>query len=344
MVYPLFFIAFAFLFFFGLGLWLSGPKYRGPVSDHFDGKKFINPGNVEAKGMKDVLKWMLNRQKGEWKELKDMPYGEKPESRIDSGIRITFINHTSFLIQVDGINILTDPVYSKRASPFTWSGPKRMRPPGIRFDDLPPIDLVLLSHNHYDHLDLDIIKKLHDKFHPNIYTALGIRSLLAKNGISKSVDMDWWNEEAFNNNLKIVALPAQHFSGRGMFDRDATLWCGFAIKCREGNIYFAADTGYNEASFKEIGRRFSPIRLSILPIGAYKPKWFMQPVHCSPDEAVKIHLDVKSKTSIGSHFGTFPLADEGMAEPVTDLKNALKEMNVPENDFIVLKEGTWMQF
>jgi L-ascorbate metabolism protein UlaG (beta-lactamase superfamily) len=219
-----------------------------------------------------------------------------------------------------------------------------MRPPGIRFADLPPIDVVLLSHNHYDHLDLDTIKNLHNKFHPNIFTALGVSSFLEKHGIGKSVDMDWWDEQPLGKDLKIVALPAQHFSGRGTFDRDATLWCGFGIKRRQENIYFAADTGYNETSFKEIGRRLSPIRVSILPIGAYKPRWFMSPIHVSPDEAVKIHLDVRSKTSIGSHFGTFPLADEGREDPAIDLKKAMKEMNIPEEEFIVMQEGSWREF
>src|SRR5262249_2288625 len=157
-----------------------------------------------------------------------------------------------------------------------------------------------------------------------VFTALGVKAYLDQQGVKNSVDMDWWDELTINAEIKVQSVPAQHFSARGMFDRDATLWCGFVIKRKEGNIYFAADTGYNETTFKEIGERTSPINLSLIPIGAFKPEWFMSPIHCSPEEAVKIHKDVRSKQSMATHFGTFPLADDGKEDPVKQLKLALQ--------------------
>src|SRR5689334_18311601 len=225
--------------FFGIGFLLSGPKYSGEVSDHFDGKRFINPGNVEAKGLKDVFKWLFTRKRTKWGASSNESYGEKPIARVQSHNRITFINHSTFLIQLNGLNILTDPIWSERASPFGWSGPKRMRPPGIRFDDLPQIDAILLSHNHYDHLDISTLKKLSSQYNPTIFTALGVGAFLKNRNINSVTEMDWWHGQMLNNETELVAAPAQHFSGRGMFDRDGTLWVGFVIKMKAGNIYFA---------------------------------------------------------------------------------------------------------
>jgi L-ascorbate metabolism protein UlaG (beta-lactamase superfamily) len=282
---------------------------------------------------------MLNRKQGKWKENKTESYGKRPLDRERETIRITFVNHSTFLIQVDGLNFLTDPVWSKRTSPFSWAGPKRMRPPGIRFEDLPRIDVVLLSHNHYDHLDLPTMRMVFGAHHPKIFTPLGVKSFLDKEKISGAMEMDWWQETQISETVKLLCVPAQHFSGRGTLDRDATLWCGYVIKTSKGNIYFAADTGYNEITFKEIGKKVGAIKAALLPIGAYKPDWFMSPIHVSPDEAVKIHLDVKSEKSIGMHFGTFPLADDSYDDPVNDLKMALAKNNLNEEQFIVLKEG-----
>ena len=324
---------------FLIGMFLSGPKYRGPISDHFDGKKFFTPGAPKPHGLKAVLKWMMNRQRSEWNAEKNIATGKRPLDYYNDGIRITFVNHTTFLIQVDDVNILTDPVWSLRASPFRILGPKRMRPPGISLENLPRIDYVLLSHNHYDHLDVQTLRVIVGAHHPKIITPLGVKAFLEKNQISTSDDLDWWDERLLKNNVKLTAVPAQHFSGRGILDRDATLWCGFAIKSRTGLIYFAGDTGYHQTIFKAIGERLGPPDLSILPIGAYKPAWFMSPVHTSPAEAVRIHLDVKSELTIGCHFGTFPLADESPNETISDLQIAKMEYNVPDAAFILLREG-----
>jgi L-ascorbate metabolism protein UlaG (beta-lactamase superfamily) len=322
-----------------IGISISAPRYHGPVTDHFDGKQFLNPGGVKAKGLKEVLKWMLHREKGLWKTATNSGYGKRPLDHYKDGIRITFVNHSTFLIQVDGLNILTDPVWNKRVSPFSWTGPRRMREPGIRFEDLPRIHLVLISHNHYDHLDLFTMRLIFGAHHPQIITPLGVKRFLDLERISGATDLDWWQDINVSNTTKVQCVPAQHFSGRGMRDRDATLWCGYVISGGSGKTYFAGDTGYNEHTFKEIGKRCGPFKVSILPIGAYKPKWFMSSIHTSPEDAVKIHRDIKSPFSIPSHFGTFPLADDGLDDPVNDLAKAITLMNLSADEFAVLKEG-----
>ncbi len=326
------------------GYLLSAPRYQGPVSDHFDGKQFKNIGGAQSKGFKEVLSWMMNRKQGEWSENKQIPPGPPPPAVVTSdSLRITFINHTTFLIQTEGLNILTDPVWSERVSPFTFAGPKRMRPPGIRLQDLPRIDVILLSHNHYDHLDVATLKQLVATHQPRFITPLGVKAYLDQKGITPATDMDWGQELPLKGNLQIACVPAQHFSGRGMFDRDATLWCGYVLKHPAGNIYFAGDTGYGPI-FRPIGEKYAPIRLAILPIGAYRPQWFMLPIHVSPEQAVQIHRDVKASRSIASHFGTFPLADDGKNEPIQDLQQALKKHNLPESVFVVPKEGEGLVF
>jgi L-ascorbate metabolism protein UlaG (beta-lactamase superfamily) len=322
-----------------VGWIFSAPVYRGPVSDHFDGKNFINPGGVKPGGFKDLIKWMRHREKGEWKEIKDTEYGPAPAARVEGdSIVVTFINHSTFLIQTHGLNILTDPIWSEYASPVPFGGPKRMRPPGIRFEDLPKIDIILLTHNHYDHLDIVTMKRFADKFSPEIFTALGVGRYLEKKGIGNVTEMDWWDEAVSKSGLKLLSTPAQHFSGRGAFDRDRTLWCGFAIMTEKGSIYYSGDTGYGEF-FNEIASRITPVRLAFLPIGAYKPAWFMSPIHTSPADAVKIHQILKSPQSIGMHFGTFPLADDSMQDPVDDLKIALEKEGIDEGDFVAPREG-----
>jgi L-ascorbate metabolism protein UlaG (beta-lactamase superfamily) len=322
-----------------IGMILSGPRYKGPVTDHFDGRKFINPTGIQAKGLKDVLTWMTQRKRKEWKEEKNRVFGKRPLAHFKDGIRITFVNHTTFLIQVAGLNILTDPVWSKRTSPFQWIGPKRMRMPGIKLEDLPRIDVVLLSHNHYDHLDVPTMRIVTGAHHPRIITPLGVAAFLETVGIKGSADVDWWDEVTLSDKVKITSVPAQHFSGRGMLDRDASLWCGYVLSTPHGQIYFAGDTGYNDKTFVDIGQRFAPIKVSLIPIGAYKPEWFMSPIHVSPFEAVLIHREVGSKKSIASHFGTFPLADDGADDPVEDLSKALLQNNLSKDEFVTLTEG-----
>jgi L-ascorbate metabolism protein UlaG (beta-lactamase superfamily) len=327
-----------FLVIIFLGWIYSAPVYKGPVTDHFDGKKFHNQQGVLSMGFKSLFKWMRTREKGEWKELKDVPFGPPPAEKIeDDSIVVTFINHSTFLVQTQCLNILTDPVCSERAGPVSFAGPKRMRPPGIRFEDVPPINIILLTHNHYDHLDIETLKKLSLKYNPKIFTSLGVGKFLEKNGIGNVSEMDWWDEINIDQGISLICTPAQHFSGRGMFDRDRTLWCGFALQTEKGSIYYSGDSGYGDF-FKEIAQKISPVRLSFLPIGAFKPEWFMSSIHASPKDAVRIHQILKSSESIGMHFGTFHLADDGMDEPGETLKSVLKKEGIPETEFIVPEE------
>lgn len=327
-----------------LGALFSAPAHRGIASDHFDGRRFTNYDGTKAHGGAALFRWMMNREPGQWEEDLREDYGKHPLRHFRDGIRITFVNHSTFLIQVDGINILTDPVWSKRVSPVSWAGPKRMRLPGIRFEDLPPIHVVAISHNHYDHLDIPTMRLLAGGHHPRIVVPLGVKSFLEKEGMANVSEIDWWGEQDLGNGVTLKAVPAQHFSGRGMFDRDATLWCGFVLKTSAGSIYFAGDTGYNARMFQDIAEKAGPIRFALLPIGAYKPEWFMSPIHTSPKEAVKIHLDLAPEKSIATHFGTFPLADDGRDDPVIDLRAALAERGVSDDDFLVMKEGEYQVF
>ncbi len=324
-----------------IGKTISTQPYKGPVSDHFDGKKFINANNVTAKGFTDLFKFLVGRDQGPWTKNYETFVGKKPKPPGKGQVKITFVNHSTFLIQWEQLNILTDPVWSDRCSPFSFVGPQRMRPPGIRFEDLPKIDVVLLSHNHYDHLDITTVRKLEEKFQPTFVVPLGVASFLRKNDIENTVELDWW--EHTNQKIKITAVPSQHFSGRGFYDRDQSLWCGFVIEYQGKKLYFAGDSGYGNF-FKDIGKKFGPMDISLIPIGAYLPKWFMSPIHVSPQESIKIHKDVQSKQSIAMHFGTFPLADDGMGRAEKDLISAIKKAKLKQESFLIPDEGVPLEF
>jgi L-ascorbate metabolism protein UlaG (beta-lactamase superfamily) len=330
------------LIFVSIGYFISAPSYKGTLSDHFNGQTFTNPTGVKSKGLIDVIKWALNRTPGEWTKVYETDNPVLPVKNFSEGIRITFVNHSTFLIQVDGFNILTDPVWSDRVSPFTWIGPSRMRPAGISLEDLPRIDAVILSHNHYDHLDLHTLGKLYSRHKPVIITPLGVKQFLDNEEISGAEDLDWWAIVNLGG-IIIQSVPAQHFSGRGMFDRDATLWCGYVLRTDYGSIYFAGDTGYNGQMFKDIASKCGRIKIALIPIGAYKPEWFMSPIHVNPEEAVQIHIDLGAEISIASHYGTFPLADDGQFEPLEDLSKARSNKGISESQFITLKEGAFIE-
>lgn len=319
----------------------SAPGYSGKATDHFDGKKFSNLEKSGPKGFGATIKFLIQRKPGKWTRVEDSSYGEKPAPRVLEGVRVTFVNHSTFLIQSDGLNILTDPIWSERTSPVSWVGPRRMRPPGIPFEDLPKIDLVILSHNHYDHLDLPTLKRISKEHQPRILSPLGVRKFLNSNGIEGALDVDWWDEIRLNDKVRLHPVPAQHFSGRGLFDRNSTLWCGFVMTTSNGNVYFAGDTGYSKKAIQQIVSRYAPVRIALLPIGAYKPEWFMSPIHISPEEAVKIHKELKAETSIAMHFGTFALADDGQDEPIQELEKARKKYGIQPQEFMILKEGSF---
>lgn len=332
-----------FALFFIIGASLDAPRYKGPISDHFDGKKFFNPNGKMSNEFGKVIKWLLNRDRSKWEKLKSNAFSEKPSERVYEGIQAYFINHSSFLIQVGGLNIITDPVFSKRVSPFSWSGPSRKHPPAIEIEDLPEIDIMILSHNHYDHLDIKSFKKIYQLNEAHVYCPLGVGQYLRKKGMKNITEMDWWDESS-KGDLKVICTPAQHFSGRGLFDRDTTLWAGFILEIKNKTIYYVGDTGYDASIFSEVKNRFSDIDLTFIPIGAYKPIWFMNPIHINPKEALQIHNDIDSKMSIAMHFGTFPLADDGPKEAIEMFANHLEDYNISSSNFLIPDVGRVMEF
>ncbi len=304
-------------------------------SDHFDGRRYFNPNGSNALPLWKVPR-MLGTKRTRWPTRVPVEPRIPPRAAADEVI-VTFIGHASFLIQVGTIGVLVDPVFAERASPVQFAGPRRARAPGIRFDDLPPIALVLLSHNHYDHCDLAALQAVNRLSHPRFVTPLGNRRLLESAGISGVEEVDWW-QRAADAALPITLTPAQHFSARGPFDRNRALWGGFLIEAGDQRIYYAGDSGYGD-HFKEIGARLGPIDLALLPIGAYEPRWFMKDIHMNPAEAVQAHIDVGSRQSIAMHYGTFQLTPEGIDEPVRGLERALRERVISPQQFKTLEVG-----
>jgi L-ascorbate metabolism protein UlaG (beta-lactamase superfamily) len=260
-----------------------------------------------------------------------------PEPLNGAAAVVTFIGHATFLIQTPLGNILTDPMYSERASPLSWVGPRRVRRPAVRFDDLPPISIVLLSHNHYDHLDLPTLRRLAARFDPVVVTPLGNGSLVQSSGIRRVLELDWWQHTTAGD-FDITLTPAQHFSARTPFDRNRALWGGFVLTIGDARISFAGDTAYG-GFFKDIRARLGPIDLALLPIGAYEPRWFMQAAHMNPAEAVQAHLDLEVRQSIGMHFGTIQLTTEGIDEPLQALEEARREKHIAPAVFRTLDFG-----
>lgn len=317
----------------------SAPAYRGPVSDHFDGRHFYNKTPAEHRSFFRLLKWMITRERGKWLPYSDLPYGHPPPMEVADGkIRVTFVNHSTVLIQLDGLNILTDPVWSFRIGPLSWLGLTRHISPGIRMEDLPPIDIILISHNHYDHLDIPTLKILTRKHNAQIYNALGNSALLSKYQIKPSRGMDWWEEAKLENGVSITFVPSRHFSIRSMWDRNRTLWGGFVIQGPSGIVYFASDSGMGP-HFEEIKKRFGEPRLAILPIGAYLPQWFMSPMHLSPENAVEVHKLLGAGTTLAVHYGTFELGDDGQFEAVERIQKILREKPGMEKEFWLLMPG-----
>jgi L-ascorbate metabolism protein UlaG (beta-lactamase superfamily) len=273
---------------------------------------------------------MLLERRTPWPAYIDEP-PRRPPALDGAAAVVTFIGHATFLIQTAAGNILTDPMYSRRAGPFNMFGPRRVRQPAVRFDDLPPISMVLLSHNHYDHCDLRTLGMLAQRFDPVVVTPLGNGALVRSAGIRRVEELDWW-EEAKTSSLSLVLTPAHHFSARSPLDRNRALWGGFMLAPRSTKIYFAGDTAY-ASLFREVRQRLGASNLALLPIGAYEPRWFMQSVHMNPAEAVQAHLDLEASESVGMHFGTFQMTTEGIDEPLRALEDACRARNIPRSQF-----------
>lgn len=299
----------------------------------------FNP-KVIKKSLWQVAKWRLTRIDPEWPQWVEIPAHSPLIERVfDENLRVSFINHATVLIQVAGLNFLTDPIWSERCSPLTWIGPKRVHAPGIALEDLPPIDFSLVSHDHYDHLDLATLNRLHKRFQSNIFTGLGISRYLSKKSKNLlSQDMQWWQTIAINPHVSLTFVPAQHWSSRGLLQYNTTLWGGFLLKTLHHTIYFSGDSGFGP-HFQRISELFPKISLAILPIGAYLPRWFMTHAHMNPEEAVLAHLTLKANYSLGIHFNTFALADEKYNQALEDLHLALNKYDVTTDKFFTLPPG-----
>jgi L-ascorbate metabolism protein UlaG (beta-lactamase superfamily) len=316
----------------------GGPGHQGAPSDHFDGRLFFNPDSSAGRSFRDLLRWRRTARSKPWPEwVANRATPALPTSLDPGQIAVTFVNHITFLIQVRGVNILTDPVYSQRASPLNWIGPKRVRAPGLAFDELPPIHVVLVTHNHYDHLDVDTLVRLEQVHRPHFVTSLGNRPFLREFGLQTVDELDWWQSVAAAG-ASITLTPAQHWSARSGRNRNRTLWGGFNVRAADRQLFFAGDSGYWK-HFRAVRERLGRPDLALLPIGAYEPRWFMAPQHMNPEEAVRAHLDLQSRVSIATHFGCFKLTDEGIDDPVIELASARRLHGVSAETFQVLETG-----
>ena len=321
----------------------SDRPYTGPVSDHFDGEHFHNAEPFE-KDWLDLIRYAWERDPGEWTRDLTIPPGPKPVATVGEGaLRATVINHATVLLQFDGLNVLTDPIWSERASPVQWAGPRRFVPPGIRFEDLPRIDAVLISHSHYDHLDLPTLKRLHAAHDPMFYVGLGEGDTLRAEGISKITELDWWQAATLPTGRKLHGAQSVHWCGRGIGGRNRSLWLSYVIETAQGPVYFAGDTGYGP-QFKAAAERYGPMRLALLPIGAYKPRWLTAYQHIDPAQSVQAHRELQASASLAVHFGTFELSDDGQHEPVADLATALAAAGVSTQAFTAPRFGSGYDF
>ncbi|HEX3717658.1 MAG TPA: MBL fold metallo-hydrolase [Verrucomicrobiae bacterium] len=309
------------------------------MPEHHIGKKFRNLEIASEPTIGDLFHWLFRHRPRPWpKRVKNKKFPPPPASVAPGELAVTFIGHSAFLLQFEHCAVLTDPMFSKRASPLRWAGPKRVRPPGLRLKNLPHIDLVLLSHDHYDHMDLRSLRRLRRAFNPAVVTGLRNGPLLKSLKLKTVFELDWWESCRVNDKATVTMTPAQHFSGRWLWGRDTTLWGGFVLEMEGWRIFFAGDTGYAK-HFKEVGKRFPGVDLALLPIGAYEPLWFLKVEHMNPAEAVRAHLDVGAQQSIGMHFGTFHLTDEGIKEPVKWLGRARAEKGIAPEQFRTLEPG-----
>ena len=321
----------------------SNRLYAGPRSDHFDGTRFFNPNGFSPRGFRDLLKWQFREPSAQWPRTFPSPHAERPPPARVNGdtVRVSFIGHASFLIQGADTAILIDPVFSARASPTQWAGPRRVNPPGIAFDALPKIDAINVTHNHYDHMDMPTLAKLWQRDQPRFITPLGNDTLL-RHGIG-AIDvaaLDWGQSTPLADAITAHCIPTQHWSARGMGDRCHALWASFVLRIGSRTIYAVGDSGFGDGSiFRDVATLFPSIDLALLPIGAYEPRWFMQGAHMNPDDAVQALALCGARHALGHHWGTFQLTNEAIDAPPAALTAALAAQGVPHEKFVAARPG-----
>ncbi len=332
------------------------------AESHFYKGRFRNTAHTPSHGLRGFLRWQLEPGR-RFPPGKRFPLLKPDQHQLHhppQDPQLTWLGHSSFLFQFDQLNILTDPVFSERASPFPFAGPKRYTPAALNVKELPSIDVVLISHNHYDHLDDPTIRQIKHRFGDNVCFCVpqGLKTWFNKRGITNLIELDWWQFAALPTTQptthveptptsqlshQVFCLPTQHFSGRSGADQNRTLWCSWLVQVKGYRFYFGGDTGYAPV-FKQIGELFAPIDLALIPIGAYAPRWFMAPYHIAPEESVHIHQDIGAKQSVAMHWGTFVLTDEPMDEPPRRLHKVLEEAGLSKNAFKVMQHGETNQF
>ncbi len=328
---------------FGISLLLLGCGNTPiqPERENFDGEQFRNLVPTRQKSLWDLLRWRMARKVvGDWQDIDIPEYGGERMTFVQGDeLLVTFVNHSTVLLQTAGVNILTDPIWSERCSPFQFAGPRRHHAAGIPFEDLPPIDAVVISHNHYDHMDLPSLKRLHDRDQPVFLVGLANAPLLQEAGISSGIlELDWWQSHELKPGVRIHGVPAQHWSTRTRFDINQMLWMAYVIESPGGPVFFAGDTGAGP-HFDMIRERFGPMRFSLLPIGAFLPRWFMKDNHLSPTDALVAHRQLASRESMAIHFGTFELGDDGQFHARDELLALLDAAGVSDQEFWVPQIG-----
>jgi L-ascorbate metabolism protein UlaG (beta-lactamase superfamily) len=324
------------------------PKNRylaAPPSDHFDGVRFFNPGQPATdRALSELLRWKFGERPARWPTT--VPVEQARPDPAPDRLTITMIGHATLLIQAGGMNLLTDPVWSDRASPLSFAGPKRVTAPGIAFEHLPPIHAVLLSHNHYDHLDLATLRRLHAAHAPLMVMPLGNDAIVRRAIPEARIAVgDWHDRIDLAPGLATTLTRANHWSARGLGDRRMALWAGHWLDTPAGSIWFAGDTGYGDgAIFRDIRARHGAPDVALIPIGAYEPRWFMANQHANPAEAVAILQDVGATRALGIHWGTFQLTDEPRDAPVEALAPALDAAQIPADRFVAAEAGGVYRF
>jgi L-ascorbate metabolism protein UlaG (beta-lactamase superfamily) len=316
--------------------------YEGPPSDHYDGERFFNPEDrarpaAHVNAARFFNRWATGKGRAKWPD--GVPVTSTvPPRRVEGGrMLVTWIGHSTVLVQTAGRNILTDPIWSERASPFAFVGPKRVRAPGVRFEDLPKIDLVLVSHDHYDHMDLPTLKRLWARDRPLIVTSLGNDTILKRAGVeAKAAD---WGAAIRAAGAEILVERVHHWGSRWGTDRNRALWSGFTVRLPGGNLFFAGDAGYGGGTWASEAAKHGPYRLAILPIGAYEPREVMRSNHMDPDEAVDAFRRLGARSALGVHWGTFQLTFEPIGDPPRRLAAALKREGIAPRRFLATQVG-----